>query len=98
MTRTVSWVGPVLEATVAGWELARIIEASNEGARILDRGAYLRVEAPACCRITRAEIERDLHRPFHLPGDLEALMPAFSGFLELNAQSVTWSSRPSWPG
>ena len=86
-------VGPVLEATQRGRALARAIAGSNPGARVQDRGGYLRVLVPARCSVTRTEIERALGAPFLLPQDLEALMPAFKGVLSIEGDEVQWSSQ-----
>jgi hypothetical protein len=88
-------VGPVLEASDAGRAVAAAIRELNAGATVEDRGAYLRVSAPNHCVVTRGAIERAIGRPFELPLDLESLMPAFRGFLQIDAERIEWSrTRP----
>ena len=83
-------VGPVLEASEKGRAVARAIQAQNAGARVEDRGAYLRVSAEGRCVLTRRALEEAFGRPVELPADLEPLMPAFQGFLHVGAEGVEW--------
>jgi MmoB/DmpM family len=78
--------GPVAEALVAA------IRASNPDAEVIDRGAYLRVLVPGRCRLVRADVEHQLGRPFHLPGDLEEVMPSFKGALVIDDREVFWTT------
>jgi toluene monooxygenase system protein D len=84
-------VGPVLEASPAGRAVVAAIEDLNEGVRVEDRAAYLRVEVQGRCVVTRDAIERRLGRPFRLPMDLEAVMPAFKGILSVDDDRAEWS-------
>lgn len=84
-------VGPVLEASESGRALASVILRLNPGARVEDRGAYLRVLAPGRCVLTVDEVERELGREFRVPVDLEPLMPAFKGLIAISQQRVEWS-------
>jgi toluene monooxygenase system protein D len=84
--------GPVLEASASGRAVARAIRALNPAAQVLDRGAYLRVQAPGACRVTREEIERALGEPFHLPADLEKVMPSFQGRLQVTRDEARWEA------
>lgn len=84
-------VGPVLEASETGRTLARAILELNPGARLEDRGGYLRILAPRRCLLTRQAAEKVLGRPFRLPIDLEPLMPAFKGLIKVDAEGVEWS-------
>ncbi len=85
-------VGPVL---IAG-EVAAIVVAAirelNREVIVRDRGSYLRVLVPGRCIVTRQAIERELQRGFHLPGDLEQIMPSFQGLLRMDAEQAVWSS------
>ena len=85
-------VGPVL---VEG-ELARAVIAAihelNVGVRIHDRGAYLRVEVPRRCVVTRAAVERVLGHAFRLPADLERIMPSFKGRFRVADDEAVWES------
>jgi toluene monooxygenase system ferredoxin subunit len=83
-------VGPVLEASESGRAVLAAILELNEQVEVVDRGAYLRVLVPGRCLVTRRAIEQALGRAFHLPTDLEALMPAFKGFLQMDDERVEW--------
>jgi nitrite reductase/ring-hydroxylating ferredoxin subunit len=85
-------VGPVLEASESGRAVLVAIRELNDHVEVVDRGAYLRVLVPGRCVVTRCAIEQALGRPFHLPTDLEALMPAFKGFLEMDDERIEWRS------
>lgn len=84
-------VGPVLSAGELGRAVALAIVELNPGAQVLDRGAYYRVLVDEHCAVTRSAIERISGRSFILPGDLESIMPAFTGHLSLTAYSASWS-------
>jgi len=88
---TRDWVGPVLHRCPIADAVVAAIEEENPRARIVDRGAYLRVLTPERCRVTRAAIERRTGEPFRLPPDLELIMPSFKGFLEISDDEATWS-------
>jgi toluene monooxygenase system ferredoxin subunit len=83
-------VGPVLEASESGRAVLAAIRELNERVEVVDRGAYLRVLVPGCCVVTRRAVEQALGRAFHLPTDLEAVMPAFKGFLVMDDDRVEW--------
>lgn len=78
--------GTVAEAVVAA------IRELNSGVRVVNRGAYLSVLVPRRCVVTRELVEAHLGRPFRLPGDLEAVMPALRGVLAVSDESATWST------
>jgi hypothetical protein len=83
-------VGPVLQSgTVANAIVAAIMDL-NQDVLVVDRGAYVRVLVPNCCVLTRAAIEKHLGRPFRFPGELETVMSAFKGFLQLNQDDAAW--------
>jgi toluene monooxygenase system protein D len=86
-------VGPVLIAGEHANAIVSAIRELNPDVEVVDRGAYLRVSAPAPCVVTRAAIERLLGHSFELPGDLEQVMPSFSGALVLAAGEVRWEAR-----
>jgi hypothetical protein len=81
----------VLQADELGRAVALAIVEANPGAEIVDRGAYYRVIADGHCTVTRAAVERISGRAFLLPGDLERVMPAFSGYLSINPQAASWT-------
>lgn len=85
-------VGPVLEASELGRAVVAAIRDLNEMARILDRGAYLRVLSPSRCVVTRQAIERRLGRSIQLPSELQLAMPSFKGRLRLDAERAVWEA------
>jgi hypothetical protein len=85
-------VGPVFIRGPVADVLVAAIRASNPGAEVIDRGAYLRVLVPGRCRLVRADVERLLGRSFHLPADLEEVMPSFKGTLVIGDREVVWST------
>ena len=82
--------GPVLEAGEVASAIVAAIRELDPNVRVVDRGAYVRVAAERRCRVTRAAIERALGRPFRLPGDLEAVMPSFSGRFTVTDDEAVW--------
>jgi len=87
-------VGPVLQTGTLAEAVIAAIRDENPDVQTVDRGAYVRVLVPGCCRVTRAAIERHARRPFRLPGDLEKIMPAFKGRFHVNADGARWELRP----
>lgn len=85
-------VGPVLQASDLGRAVLAAIQQLNPRAEVIDRGAYLRVNAPPPCVLTRAAVEQVTGQRFLLPGDLEQVMPSFHGFLALGEDRVEWRS------
>jgi toluene monooxygenase system protein D len=85
-------VGPVLEAGETAAAILAAIRDENADVTVDDRGAYWRVGVPRRCAVSRAAVERHLGRPFRLPGDLELVMPAFTGRLSLGSDAVAWES------
>lgn len=92
MSDAADLVGPVLEAGEAARAVVAAIRDLNPGVEVRDRGAYLRVQAPRRCVVTREAIERSLGRPFELPGDLECLMPSFKGRFQVSDAQASWTS------
>lgn len=84
-------VGPVLQAGELGRAIALAIVEANPSAEVIDRGAYYRVLADGRCTLTRSAVERISGRAFLLPGDLERVMPAFSGYLSISPQAASWT-------
>lgn len=85
-------VGPVLHAGPLAEAVVAAIRYMNEDVQVLDRGAYLRVLVPGCCRVTRAAVEIELGAPFHMPGDLERVMPSFKGRLSISDEGALWEA------
>lgn len=85
-------VGPVLVADEIGRVVAEVIAADNPGTRVVDRGAYLRVEAPGRCTLDATAVADALGRAFVLPRDLELVMTSFSGRLRFAAEQASWEA------
>ena len=85
-------VGPVLESGETANAVIAAIRAHNRDVVVTDRGAYLRVSVPRRCLLDRRTVERALGRPFRLPGDLELVMPSFSGKLRIERDQAVWEA------
>ena len=83
-------VGPVLQAGPVANAIIAAIEELNQDVMVVDRGAYVRVLVPRCCLVTRMAIEKHLGRSFRFPGELETVMSAFKGSLQLNQDDAAW--------
>jgi hypothetical protein len=83
-------VGPVLSKGRRTEAVIAAIRELNERAEIVDRGAYLRVQVPSRCTVTRQAIERHAGEPFVFPSDLEMIMPSFKGRLVLTDDVAEW--------
>lgn len=86
-------VGPVLRKNELAERVLDAIRALNPGAKIVDRGGYLRVLVPGRCVLTRQAVEQQTGRPFSMPGQLEAIMPSFKGLLSIDEERATWAFR-----
>lgn len=91
LSETRDCVGPVLHKTRGTDAVVAAICELNEGAIIVDRGAYLRVLVRDRCVLTRKAIEKHGGHPFELPADLELLMSSFKGRIFLSEDEVVWS-------
>jgi hypothetical protein len=83
-------VGPVLQSGTVANAIVAAIKELNQDVLVVDRGAYVRVLVPQCCVVTRAAIEKHLGRSFRFPGELETVMSAFKGSIELNQNDAAW--------
>jgi hypothetical protein len=83
-------VGPVLQSGPVANAIIAAIKDLNEDVILLDRGAYIRVLVPRYCVVTRSAIEEHLGRSFRFPGELETVMSAFKGSLQLNQDNAAW--------
>lgn len=83
-------VGPVLQSGPIASAIIAAIKDLNRDVIVVDRGAYVRVLVPQCCVVTRLAIENHLGRPFRFPGELETVMSAFKGSLQLNQDDAAW--------
>ena len=84
-------VGPVLRMSDDVDAIVAAIADDNPGKEItvIDRGAYTRVSGEGELRVTRESIERNLGRPFEMR-QLEGLMSAFAGRIDMTSQEVRW--------
>jgi nitrite reductase/ring-hydroxylating ferredoxin subunit len=87
-------VGPVIQAGPLGRAVVEAIRALNPGARVVDRGAYLRVLCQGRCVVTRAAIEEHTGFSFRLPGDLELIMSSFKGRFAVSEDEARWELSP----
>ncbi len=85
-------VGPVLRMSEGIEAIIAAIEDDNPGTEIevIDRGAYVRIQAQHRMKVTRASIERHLGRPFEMR-QLEPMMSAFAGRIETTSDAILWS-------
>lgn len=83
-------VGPVLLSGSVANAIIAAIKDLNQDVMVVDRGAYLRVLVPRYCVVTRSAIETHLGRSFRFPGELETVMSAFKGSLQLNQNEAAW--------
>ena len=83
-------VGPVLQSGVLGEAIIMAIRDLNREVLVVDRGAYLRVLVPQRCVVTRNAIEKHLGRTLRFPGELETVMAAFKGVLQLSEDEAIW--------
>lgn len=83
-------IGPVLQSGTVADAIIAAIKDLNQDVMIVDRGAYVRVLVPRCCIVTRSAIEKHLGRSFRFPGELETVMSAFKGVLQLNQDDAAW--------
>jgi MmoB/DmpM family len=87
---TYDWVGPVLQSGPVANAIIAAIKDLNQDVVVVDRGAYVRVLVQRCCVVTRFAIEKHLGRSFRFPGELETVMSAFKGSLQLNQDDAEW--------
>jgi toluene monooxygenase system ferredoxin subunit len=87
-------VGPVLQSGPVTEAVVAAIRAQNAGARVVDRGAYVRVLCPGRCVVTRAAIEAATGAAFRLPGDLELIMSSFKGRFAVTSDEARWELSP----
>ena len=90
-------VGPVLTPGPLTDAIIAAIRAAHRDARVVDRGAYLRVLVPHRCFLDGARVQELAKAAFALPGDLEAIMPSFRGRLTIAGNQAFWEAarRPS---
>ncbi len=85
-------VGPVLRMSEDVDAIIAAIEDDNPGTviEVIDRGAYVRIQAEQHMKVTRASIERNIGRTFKMR-QLEPMMSAFAGRIETTSDAILWS-------
>ncbi len=85
-------VGPVLRMSEDIEAIIAAIEDDNPGTAIevIDRGAYVRIQAEQQMKVTRASIERHIGRTFEMR-QLEPMMSAFAGRIKTTSDAILWS-------
>ena len=85
-------VGPVLRISDDIDAIIAAIRDDNPGTEIevIDRGAYVRIQAEQRMKVTRASIERHIGRNFEMR-QLEPMMSAFAGRIETTSDAILWS-------
>ena len=91
MTRSANLVGPVLRMVDDVDAVVRAIVEDNPDREIelVDRGAYIRVQAEGFLRVSRNSIERQVGRPYQMR-ELEQMLASFAGRIETTSDEVTW--------
>ena len=91
-------VGPVLRMSDDVDAIVAAIVDDNPGQEVtvVDRGAYTRVSGDGELRVTRASIARHLGRDFAMH-QLEELMSAFAGRIEMTSEEVRWRLKTENP-
>src|SRR6201995_6122145 len=92
-------VGPVLRMSddVDAVVAAIVDDNPRQEVTVIDRGAYTRVSGEGELRVTRESIERNLGRPFEMR-QLEGLMSAFAGRIDMTSEEVRWWLKSGEPG
>ena len=85
-------VGPILRMSGDVEAIIAAIEEDNPGTviEVIDRGAYVRIQAERRMKVTRASIERHMGRAFEMR-QLEPMMSAFAGRIETTSEAIMWS-------
>ena len=91
-------VGPVLRMSddVDAIVAAIVDDTPGQEVTVVDRGAYTRVSGDGELRVTRLSIERHLGREFSVR-QLEGLMSAFAGRIEMTQEEVRWRLKTEKP-
>ena len=85
-------VGPVFSMTDQIDDILSAIEDDNPDTEIevIDRGAYVRVQAPSYLTVTAESLKRYLGPDYELRS-LENNLTAFAGRIETTSDSISWS-------
>src|SRR5260370_20669111 len=88
-------VGPVLRMSEGVEAIIAAIEEDNPGTEIevIDRGAFVRIQAEQRMKRTRATIERHIGRAFEMR-QLQPMISAFAGPIETTSDAILWPYKP----
>jgi toluene monooxygenase system protein D len=91
MTALANLVGPVLRMVDEVDAVVRAIMEDNPDREIelIDRGAYIRVQAEKYLRVSRNSIERQIGRPYEMR-ELEQMLASFAGRIVTTSDEVIW--------
>jgi toluene monooxygenase system protein D len=91
VTVSANRVGPVLRMVdEVDAVVAAIVEDNpDREIELIDRGAYIRVQAEWYLRVSRASIERHVGRPF-LMRELEQILASFAGRITTTSDEIVW--------
>jgi toluene monooxygenase system protein D len=84
-------VGPVLRMCDEADLVIEAIREDNPGAdvEVIDRGAYIRVQADSYLRVTEATLQRHLGPGFKIHS-LEQMLTAFAGRIRTASDQIEW--------
>jgi toluene monooxygenase system protein D len=84
-------VGPVLRMCDEVELVISAIEDDNPDTEIevIDRGSYVRVQAPGRLRVTEVSLQRHLGPSFELRS-LEMMLSSFAGRIETTSDEINW--------
>ncbi|MGH2578020.1 MAG: MmoB/DmpM family protein [Actinomycetota bacterium] len=87
-------VGPVLRMSEDIEGIVAAIRADNPDREIevVDRGAYVRINAQGSLTVTRQSLARHLGRDFEMR-QLETMMSAFAGRIDTRSDQITWEHK-----
>jgi hypothetical protein len=83
-------VGPVLQATPLAEAVVAAILEENDDVVVRHEGAYLRVLVPGVCRLSRSALQSVAAEDVQFPGGLEAIMPSFTGRIQITDHAAIW--------
>jgi toluene monooxygenase system protein D len=85
-------VGPVLRMSEDIPAIVAAIEDDNPGVavEVLDRGSYVRIQAPGRLTVTRESIARNIGRSGYEMRELEVLLASFAGRIANTSEAITW--------
>lgn len=87
-------VGPILRMNDDMDAIIGAIRADNPGKEIevVDRAAYVRVQAENELKVTRATLEEYLGREFEMR-ELETMLSSFAGRIDSGSDAIRWYLR-----